>query len=70
MDDGADDHITKTFGLDELLARLRAVARSGQTAQDDPVVVTGDLTVDLAAYKVLRAGDEECRNFSRLDYRC
>jgi len=44
--------------MDELLARPRAVARRGQTAPDDPVVVTGDLTVDLAAHKVLRAGEE------------
>jgi len=44
--------------MDGLLARLRAVARRGQTTPDVPVVVTGDLTVDLAAHKVLRAGEE------------
>ena len=54
LDLGADDYVTKPFGMDELLARLRAaVRRSGAT--DD--VVTDDFTVDLAAGQVLRDGE-------------
>ena len=60
LDAGADDYVTKPFGMDELLARLRAaVRRSSTQAEDDtPVVVTATFTVDLAAKKVHR-GDAE-----------
>ena len=59
LDAGADDYVTKPFGMDELLARLRAaVRRTAPTAGDLPVVVTGDFTVDLAARRVTRAGGE------------
>ncbi|HVK25027.1 MAG TPA: response regulator [Actinokineospora sp.] len=60
LDAGADDSVTKPFGMDELLARLRAaVRRSSTQAEDDtPVVVTATFTVDLAAKKVHR-GDAE-----------
>jgi two-component system, OmpR family, KDP operon response regulator KdpE len=49
LDAGADDYVTKPFGMDELLARLRAAMRRATTAADEPVVVTGDFTLDLAA---------------------
>ena len=45
----ADDYVTKPFGMDELLARLRAAVRRASPAPDEPVVATPDFTVDLAA---------------------
>ena len=59
LDAGADDYVTMPFGMDELLARLRAaIRRTAPTAGDLPIVVTGDFTVDLAARRVTRAGGE------------
>ncbi|GAA4476088.1 response regulator [Rhodococcus olei] len=60
LDAGADDYVTKPFGMDEFLARLRAAVRRGAAAPDtaDPVVVTDSFTVDLAAKKVTK-GDAE-----------
>ncbi|HYU84053.1 MAG TPA: response regulator [Kribbellaceae bacterium] len=52
LDAGADDYLTKPFGIDELLARLRAVLRRTTSADDQPVVQVGDATVDLAARRV------------------
>jgi two-component system, OmpR family, KDP operon response regulator KdpE len=57
LDAGADDYVTKPFGMDELLARLRAAVRRASPGADEAVVVTGDFTVDLAAKRVSRAGD-------------
>jgi two-component system, OmpR family, KDP operon response regulator KdpE len=56
LDAGADDYVTKPFGMGELLARLRAAVRRASPAPDEPVVTTDDFTVDLAAKRVQRAG--------------
>jgi two-component system, OmpR family, KDP operon response regulator KdpE len=52
LDAGADDYVTKPFGMDELLARMRAVSRRSAPEADAPRVQLGDLVVDLAARRV------------------
>jgi two-component system, OmpR family, KDP operon response regulator KdpE len=54
LDAGADDYVTKPFGMDELLARLRAAVRRACPAPHAPVVATKAFTVDLAAKQVTR----------------
>jgi two-component system KDP operon response regulator KdpE len=60
LDAGADDYVTKPFGMDELLARLRAaVRRAGAAAPiGEPVLQLGEMTVDLQAKRVHRGGAE------------
>jgi two-component system, OmpR family, KDP operon response regulator KdpE len=58
LDAGADDYVTKPFGMDELLARLRAAVRRSSPGPDEPVLVTGDFTVDLSAKRVIRQGSD------------
>lgn len=55
LDAGADDYVTKPFGMDELLARLRAALRRGSSG-DAPVIETEGFTVDLPAKQVTRRG--------------
>jgi two-component system, OmpR family, KDP operon response regulator KdpE len=54
LDAGADDYVTKPFGMEELLARMRAVGRRSGDDGDQPRFRLGDLTVDLAAKRVTR----------------
>jgi two-component system KDP operon response regulator KdpE len=56
LDAGADDYITKPFGMDELLARIRAALRRATPDVTAPVVETDMFTVDLAARRVTRDG--------------
>jgi two-component system KDP operon response regulator KdpE len=56
LDAGADDYVTKPFGMDELLARLRVAVRRAAPAPAEPVVSTEDFTVDLSAKRVTRDG--------------
>ena len=57
LDAGADDYVTKPFGMGELLARIRAVTRrtSGRD-EEQPVIVAGELAIDLAAHTVTVSG--------------
>lgn len=61
LDAGADDYVTKPFGMDELLARLRAAVRRASAAvpaDEAAVIDTESFTIDLAAKKVHRDGAE------------
>lgn len=62
LDAGADDYVTKPFGMGELLARLRAALRRESDSGDDlPMVVTEDFSIDLAKKMVTNAFGEEIR---------
>ena len=52
LDAGADDYVTKPFGMDELLARLRAALRRARPAAEEAVIETPDFSVDLGARRV------------------
>jgi len=58
LDAGADDYVTKPFGMDELLARLRAVSRRVGVVEDQPVVRLGTVTVDLGIRRVVAQDSE------------
>jgi two-component system KDP operon response regulator KdpE len=58
LDAGADDYVTKPFGLDELLARLRVASRRVLTDREEPTLATSDFMVDLAGKKIVKDGSE------------
>src|SRR5205085_3955601 len=55
LDAGADDYVTKPFGMDELLARLRAALRRA-TPSGEPVLRVGELELDVAKHSAFRDG--------------
>ncbi|HVM64480.1 MAG TPA: response regulator transcription factor [Acidimicrobiales bacterium] len=58
LDAGADDYVTKPFGMDELLARLRAALRRANPASDITTIRTPDFTIDLLAKTVTGQGGD------------
>lgn len=56
LDAGADDYVTKPFGMEELFARMRAMLRRSSDRDEQPVVAFGDVTANLAARSVSRGG--------------
>lgn len=58
LDLGADDYLSKPFGVDELLARLRTALRHGvQMRGAPPVIMAGELVIDMGKREVMRAGE-------------
>ena len=58
LDAGADDYLTKPFGIGELLARIRAALRRSVQQAPEPVFISGELEVDLARRRVMVRGEE------------
>jgi two-component system, OmpR family, KDP operon response regulator KdpE len=61
LDQGADDYVTKPFGMDELLARMRAALRHQlQSHGERPIFKVGDLSVDLVR-RIVKVGDKDVK---------
>lgn len=58
LDSGADDYIIKPFSIGELLARIRTAIRHSKIEDNDPVIILGDLKIDLANRNVYSNGNE------------
>ena len=59
LDSGADDYVTKPFGIDELLARVRAALRRGSSAEPEVASFdAGDFRIDLDRRRVIARGQE------------
>jgi len=58
FDAGADDYVTKPFGIGELIARIRVAIRHSVTSENDPLLTCGKLVVDLNLHKVTMEGRE------------
>jgi DNA-binding response OmpR family regulator len=71
LDAGADDYLTKPFAFEELLARLRALARRPPATSAQPILQVADLTMDLTRHEVKRGGQPialTMREFALLEY--
>jgi two-component system OmpR family response regulator len=71
FDAGADDYLTKPFAFEELLVRLRAIARRGASPIEDERLVVGDLILDTRSREVIRAGtiiDLPPREYALLEF--
>lgn len=71
LDTGANDYVTKPFAMEELLARIRALLRTKNTALEEKLLKIGPLVMDLARHTVVYAGEAvqlTKREFDLLEY--
>ena len=71
LEEGSDDYLTKPFAFAELIARINALVRRASNIPDAAHLTVGDLSIDLPARRVVRAGqtiDLQPREFALLEY--
>jgi len=71
LEEGSDDYLTKPFAFAELIARIHALVRRASNIPDVTRLTVGDLSIDLRARRVVRAGqliDLQPREFALLEY--